>query len=47
MRKQYDYFECEAINKVSPSITRKFKINVQCKPININKPIFRTFPLFS
>lgn len=31
MQKQYDYFECEASNRVPPSISRKFKINVLCK----------------
>jgi hypothetical protein len=31
MQKQYDYFECEASNRVPPAISRKFKINVMCK----------------
>lgn len=32
MRKQYEYFECEATNKLPPSISKKFKINVLYRP---------------
>ncbi|CAF0723143.1 unnamed protein product [Brachionus calyciflorus] len=32
MRNQYDYFECEATNKVPPSVSKKFKINVLYRP---------------
>ena len=31
MRRQYEYFECEATNKLPPSVSKKFKINVLCK----------------
>lgn len=31
-RDQYDYFECEATNKIPPSVSKKFKINVLYKP---------------
>jgi hypothetical protein len=35
-RNQYEYFECEATNKIPPSVSKKFKINVNCKYINCN-----------
>lgn len=41
-RNQFDYFECEASNKIPPSVSKKFKIHVNYAP-EINVSPFKVF----